>query len=62
MDQAIEAKRGLNLIHFDGRIVESHFWEENKFKKDDFKMPTIKETQERDTAYIGIENLAIDFA
>lgn len=58
----MEAKRNLKSFNFDGRVVEAHFWDEAKFERDDFTMPNIKEKQERDTAYIGIENLAIDFA
>ena len=62
LEHAVEAKRNMNMLNFDSRLIEAHFWDEHKFQKDDYKMPTVQATKERDTAYIGIENLAIDFA
>ena len=61
-EEAMEAKSCLNMIKFDNRLIEACYWDENMYKKGDFKMPVIKSHSERDTAYIGIENLAIDFA
>jgi hypothetical protein len=58
----MEARSSINMMQFDKRLVEASYWDQEMYKKGDFKMPEIKNNEERDTGYIGIENLAIDFA
>lgn len=49
------------MSRYAGRIVEVGYWSAKMYENDEFTMPEIEQTKERDSAYLGMENFAIEF-
>ena len=50
------------MREYDGRKVETGYWNEELFEKGIFECITVSKSEIREAGYVGIENLAIDFA
>jgi len=62
IEVAKRARNEINMREYDGRRVEAGFWGEELFENDVFNTIRVVKSEIREAGYVGIENLAIDFA
>ena len=62
LEDARKARKEINMRVYSGRRVETSFWDLELFKLDIFNKIKISKNEIREAGYVGIENLAIDFA
>ena len=62
LEDAIRARKEINMREYDSRRVETSYWSKDLFAVDVFDNITISKSEIREAGYVGIENLAIDFA
>ncbi len=62
VEAARKARKEINMREYNGRRVEAGFWSSDLFDLGIFTNVSIIKSEVREAGYVGIENLAIDFA